>query len=181
MEDIVAKKLEGRFAIINDVFVPTNGNQINPDILGALEYKLKTWSEKNKIDIGDSKMTFVPVIDSRDQWMIVSADTLDQKTESRFIFDKDTLLNEYKTHTAEERVAENKRRTEQKARQESIDGQGEYVAPRMRSGQGKLVPRVNDPDYDKDIADRIAKDLEENEKNRTDSRGRAVPSRAPGT
>jgi hypothetical protein len=181
LEDIVAKKLEGRFAIINDAFVPTNGNQVNPDILGALEYKLEKWTEENKGTIGGSKMTFVPVIDKSDQWMIVSVDTLDQRSESRYIFGRDEMLAEYKAHRGEERVAENKRQTKQKALQESIDGQGKYVPPRYRSGQGKLVPRVNDPEYDKDIADRIAKDLEENEKNRTDSRGRAVPPRAPGT
>jgi len=181
LEDTVVKKLEGRYAIINDAFVPTNGNQVNPEILKALNYKLEKWTEEHKDTIGGSKMTFVPVIDKPDQWMIVSADTLDQRSESRYIFGRDEMLAEYKAHRGEERVAENKRQTKQKALQESIDGQGKYVPPRYRSGQGKLVPRVNDPDYDKDIADRIAKDLEENEKNRTDSRGRAVPSLAPGT
>lgn len=177
LEEAVAKKLEGRFAIINDTFVPTNGNQVNPDILGALEYKLKTWSEKNKIDIGDSKMTFVPVIDSPDQWMIVSADTLDQKSRSRFIFDRDTLLTEYKAHQLQLNVEDGVNRRGQAKLFEDLTGVGGGTRPRGT----KSVPRVNDPDYDKDIADRIAKDLEENEKNRTDSRGRAVPSRAPGT
>jgi len=151
LEDIVAKKLEGRFAIINDAFVPTNGNQVNPDILGALEYKLEKWTEENKGTIGGSKMTFVPVIDSPDQWMVVSADTLDQRSESRYIFDKDTLLSEYKTHIAEERVAENKRETEQKARQESIDGQGEYV-PGRHSSQTDFMEKQADPDTAQELA-----------------------------
>ena len=151
LEDTVVKKLEGRYAIINDAFVPTNGNQINPAILAALNYKLETWSEKNKSDIGDSKMTFVPVIDKPDQWMIVSADTLDQKSSSRFIFGRDEMLAEYEAHRLELLVLKGENRRYQAKQYEDLTGGREGTKGRYSGQVDEQIDLAKDPDSKRNV------------------------------